>query len=76
MIVPRRRTCAIHRARNAGAHRLGHRPLTIIDRKTAAFTYRDAAVRLTKEPARGGKTLVPVDVVVSVLTKRRRFAAK
>ncbi len=42
--------------------------LTIdIDRQTAAFTYRDAAgALLTKEPARGGKTLVPVDVVVSV----------
>src|SRR5690606_14284407 len=42
--------------------------LTInIDRQTAAFTYRtsDGAL-LTKEPARGGKTLTPVDVVVSV----------
>lgn len=42
--------------------------LTIeIDRDTAAFTYRDAAGRiLTKEPVRGGKTLEPTDVVVSV----------
>ncbi len=37
-----------------------------IDRQTAAFTYRDRAGRLlTREPARGGKTLLPVDVVVS-----------
>src|SRR5690606_1188805 len=42
--------------------------LTIdIDRQTAAFTYRtsDGAL-LTREPARGGKTLTPVDVAVSV----------
>jgi alpha-D-xyloside xylohydrolase len=37
-----------------------------IDRRTAAFTYFDRAGNLlTREPARGGKTLTPVDVVVS-----------
>lgn len=42
--------------------------LTIeIDRQTLAFTYRDArGDLLTREPARGGKTLTPVDVTVSV----------
>ena len=42
--------------------------LTIeIDRRSAAFTYRDNSGRLlTREPASGGKTLTPVDVVVSV----------
>ncbi len=38
-----------------------------IDRWTCAFTYRDAAGELlTREPARGGKTLEPVEVMVSV----------
>jgi alpha-D-xyloside xylohydrolase len=38
----------------------------VIDRRTAAFTYFDRAGNLlTREPARGGKTLTPVDVVVS-----------
>lgn len=38
-----------------------------IDKQTTAFTYLDQANRvLTKEPARGGKTLVPVEVVKSV----------
>ena len=38
-----------------------------IDRHSAAFTYRDkSGALLTKEPAGGGKTLTPVDVVVSV----------
>lgn len=38
-----------------------------IDKGTAAFTWRDSADNLlTKEPARGGKTLEPVDVRVSV----------
>ena len=38
-----------------------------IDRRTAALTYRDAAGGLlTREPARGGRTLVPIDVAVSV----------
>lgn len=37
-----------------------------IDPQTFAFTYRDAAnCLLTKEPARGGKTLEPTDVIVS-----------
>lgn len=38
-----------------------------INRKTGAFTYRDSSGQLlTKEPDRGGKTLVPVDVALSV----------
>lgn len=38
-----------------------------IDRRTAAFTYFDRSGRvLTREPARGGKTLEPIDVRVSV----------
>ena len=38
-----------------------------IDRQTLAFTYRDATgCLLTREPARGGKTLEPIDVLVSV----------
>ena len=38
-----------------------------IDRQSAAFTYRDNQGRLlTREPARGGKTLEPIEVVVSV----------
>ena len=42
--------------------------LTIeIDRRSAAFTYRDNnGALLTREPAAGGKTLTPVDVLVSV----------
>jgi alpha-D-xyloside xylohydrolase len=38
-----------------------------IDRRTTAFTYRDASgALLTSEPVRGGKTLDPVEVLVSV----------
>jgi alpha-D-xyloside xylohydrolase len=38
-----------------------------IDRQTLAFTYRDAVgYLLTREPARGGKTLEEVDVAISV----------
>ncbi len=38
-----------------------------IDRQTLAFTYRNRqGGLLTKEPARGGKTLDPIDVLVSV----------
>ena len=38
-----------------------------IDRQTLAFVYRDAAGQLlTREPTRGGKTLDPIDVYVSV----------
>jgi alpha-D-xyloside xylohydrolase len=38
-----------------------------ISRQTGAFTYLDSSGQiLTKEPDRGGKTLVPVDVVKSV----------
>jgi alpha-D-xyloside xylohydrolase len=42
--------------------------LTIqVNRRTGALTYRDSAGQLlTKEPDRGGKTLMPVDVVKSV----------
>jgi len=42
--------------------------LTIeIDRQTLAFSYRDArGYLLTREPARGGKTLEPIDVTISV----------
>ncbi|MCB0070324.1 MAG: DUF5110 domain-containing protein [Caldilineaceae bacterium] len=42
--------------------------LTIqIDRATGALTYRDRyGTRLTREPAGGGKSLLPVDVAVSV----------
>ena len=42
--------------------------LTIeVDRHSAAFTYRDNnGALLTREPAGGGKTLTPVDVLVSV----------
>src|SRR5512133_2755270 len=42
--------------------------LTIeIDRQTLAFTYCDSkGDLLTREPARGGKTLEPIDVTVSV----------
>jgi len=38
-----------------------------IDRQTCAFTYRDASGEvLTREPAQGGKTLEPIEVMVSV----------
>ena len=38
-----------------------------INKQTAAFTYLDpSGAVLTKEPDKGGKTLVPVDVVTSV----------
>ncbi len=38
-----------------------------INKQTAAFTYTDSSGQiLTKEPKRGGKTLVPVEVVKSV----------
>ncbi len=38
-----------------------------IDKRTAAFTYLDSQGNLlTREPARGGKTLMPIDVPVSV----------
>jgi alpha-D-xyloside xylohydrolase len=42
--------------------------LTIeMDLETLAFTYRDArGILLTREPAHGGKTLEPVDVLISV----------
>ena len=42
-----------------------------IDRSTLAFTYRDAHDQiLTREPARGGKTLMPVDVIKSIPRKK------
>ena len=38
-----------------------------INRNTLAFTYRDAHGQiLTREPDRGGKTLMPVDVIKSI----------
>jgi alpha-D-xyloside xylohydrolase len=38
-----------------------------VDKKTGALTYLDSAGRLlTKEPDRGGKTLVPIDVLKTV----------
>ncbi len=41
-----------------------------IDKQTTAFTYVDSSGRLlTKEPARGGKTLVPVDVIKTVFAE-------
>ncbi len=43
-----------------------------IDRHTGALTYRDAeGGLLTREPARGGKTLEPVDVVVSIFDEAK-----
>lgn len=45
-----------------------------IDKRTCAFAYYDSAGRLlTREPSRGGKTLVPVDVVVSVFDEDARI---
>ncbi len=41
-----------------------------INRRTGAITYLDSSGQiLTKEPDRGGKTLVPIDVVKSVFDK-------
>ncbi len=59
---------AFHVDEHAGNLTISTAALSVtIDRETAAFTYRDAAGRLlTREPARGGKTLEPIDVVVSV----------
>src|SRR6187401_2193379 len=38
-----------------------------INKQTAAFTYLDSSgAVLTKEPDKGGKTLVPIDVVTTV----------
>lgn len=49
--------------------------LTIkVDRSTCAFAYYDASGELlVREPARGGKTLVPVDVVKSVFDETIRI---
>src|SRR4051812_46642228 len=42
----------------------------VIDPQTLAFTYCDSADQLlTREPQRGGKTLEPVDVAVSVFAE-------
>ena len=69
MVVPQRAPNAPFTVRETSEYiTFSTSALTIdIDRQTAAFTYRtsDGAL-LTKEPARGGKTLTPVDVVVSV----------
>ena len=44
-----------------------------INRQTGAFTYLDSSGQLlTKEPDRGGKTLMPVDVVRSVFDETGR----
>ena len=41
-----------------------------INRNTLAFTYRDAqGYILTREPDRGGKTLIPVDVIKFIPNK-------
>ncbi len=48
-----------------------------IDRRTLAFTYRNAAgYLLTREPARGGKTLDPIDVLVSVFDDSTAIASR
>jgi alpha-D-xyloside xylohydrolase len=48
-----------------------------VDRQTCAFTYLDAAGQLlTKEPARGGKTLTPVDVYRSIFDKSAPIQAR
>ncbi|MDG0808136.1 DUF4968 domain-containing protein [Cohnella rhizosphaerae] len=45
-----------------------------IDKRTGAFVYRDAAgTLLAQEPARGGKSLVPVDVVRAVFDEDARL---
>ena len=47
-----------------------------IDKRTCAFAYYDSNGRLlTREPSRGGKTLVPVDVVVSTFDEDARIEA-
>lgn len=47
-----------------------------IDKRTCAFAYYDSAgLLLTREPSRGGKTLEPVDVVVSVFDEDARIEA-
>jgi alpha-D-xyloside xylohydrolase len=49
----------------------------IIDKCTTAFTYQDSQGELlTKEPARGGKTLEPVDVLVSVFDEATTFETR
>ena len=46
-----------------------------IDRNTLAFTYRDAHGQiLTREPERGGKTLMPVDVIKSIPRDGKRYS--
>jgi len=48
-----------------------------IDRQTAAFTYTDRDGNLlTKEPERGGKTLDPIDVLVSVFDESTTIASR
>lgn len=49
----------------------------LIDRCTTAFTYQDGRGELlTKEPARGGKTLEPVEVLVSVFGEATTFESR
>jgi alpha-D-xyloside xylohydrolase len=48
-----------------------------INRKTMAFTYLDASGQiLTSEPEKGGKTLIPTDVVKSVFGETGQFESK
>ena len=48
-----------------------------INKQTAAFTYLDpSGAILTKEPDKGGKTLVPVDVVTSVFDQAAAVQAE
>src|SRR5512139_3289967 len=48
-----------------------------IDKQTTAFTYHDRSGNLlTKEPARGGKTLDPIDVLVSVFDDSTAVASR
>lgn len=49
----------------------------LINKQTAAFTYQDKqGTLLTKEPRRGGKTLVPTDVVKSAFDENTQIQAE
>ncbi|MCB8948608.1 MAG: DUF5110 domain-containing protein [Ardenticatenaceae bacterium] len=48
-----------------------------INKETAAFTYQDSAgCLLTKEPDRGGKSLEPIDVLVSVFDENTTLESR
>jgi len=48
-----------------------------IDKKTCAFSYYDSnGILLTKEPSRGGKTLVPIDVVKTVFDENSELETR